>query len=138
SLGQFLERAEYSRELVEHHVMPMCAAIWSTTPQEIRDYPMRSFLRFFSSHGLLHMVQKPIWRTVVGGSRGYVDALLRDMGPGFKVAPAARQVHRDGGLASVEDVNGETSVFTGVVLAAHADESLALLADASADERRIL
>ncbi len=138
SLGQFLERAEYSRELVEHHVMPMCAAIWSTTPQEIRDYPMRSFLRFFSSHGLLHMVQKPSWRTVVGGSRAYVEALVRDMGPGFHQAPAARRVSRNGGLTSVEDVNGETSIFTDVVLAAHADESLALLADASAEERRIL
>lgn len=138
SLGQFLERAAYSRELVEHHVVPMCAAIWSTTPQEIRDYPMRSFLRFFSSHGLLHMVQKPVWRTVAGGSRRYIEALLADMGAGFCTRPAAVQIRRDGGLATVEDAMGEAHVYTDVVIASHADEGLRLLVDPSADERRIL
>src|SRR5690606_6975285 len=128
----------YSLELVVHYVMPMCAAIWWTTPLDIRDYPMHSFLRFFSSHGLLHMVQKPNWRTVVAGSRAYSEALLRDMRPGFTVAPGARQVHRDGGLVSVEDASGETQVFTDVVIAAHADDGLALLADPSADEKRLL
>jgi predicted NAD/FAD-binding protein len=104
----------------------------------MRDYPMRSFLRFFASHGLLHVVQKPIWRTVVGGSRAYVDALRADMGPGLAVRPGARKVTRSGGLVAVEDAIGATEMFTDVVIGAHADEALGLLADPSADEHRIL
>lgn len=138
SLGEFLDGAGYSRELVDHHVVPMCAAIWSTTPQEIRDYPMRSFLRFFSSHGLFHVVQKPIWRTVKRGSRAYVEALVRDMGHGLTVRPGAKRITRNGGLATVEDAAGGVEVYTDVVIGAHADEALGLLGDASHDERRIL
>lgn len=137
SLGEFLERGGYSRGLVDLHVLPMCAAIWSTTPQQIRDYPLRSFLRFFISHGLLQVAGRPRWRSVRGGSRAYVEALLRDMGPVSR-RPAARRVERRGGLALVADETGHTEAFTDIVIAAHADEALALLADPTADERAVL
>jgi predicted NAD/FAD-binding protein len=138
SLGEFLDRADYSRALIEEHVLPMCAAIWSTTPAQMRDYPMRSFLRFFSSHGLLQVANRPQWRTVKGGSRAYVDALIRDMGPDVTVRSAARRVIRNGGLSIVEDADGRGEVFTDVVIASHADEALQLLADPSPDERALL
>lgn len=138
SLGDFLDRWRYSSALVEDHVLPMCAAIWSTTPRQMREYPMRSFLRFFSSHGLLQLLNRPIWRTVTGGSREYVRAMRNDMGPGVELRPAARRVVRQGGLSIVEGGDGRGEFFTDVVIAAHADEALALLADPSADERRLL
>ncbi|WP_291391924.1 FAD-dependent oxidoreductase [Devosia sp.] len=138
SLGQFLERGGYSRALIEEHVLPMCAAIWSTTASQIRDYPMRAFLRFFSSHGLLQVVGRPQWRTVAGGSRAYVEALRQDMGGKVQVRRAARRIARTGGLVTVEDVGGELDTFTDVVIAAHADEAARLLADPSQVERDIL
>lgn len=138
SLGEFLDRARYSDALVDEHVIPMCAAIWSTTPREMRDYPMRSFLRFFSSHGLLQLANRPQWRTVSGGSRAYVQALVEAMGPNVDVRPAARRITRNGGLTIVEDRDGHGEVFTDVVIAAHADEALALLSEPTADERRLL
>ena len=116
----------------------MCAAIWSTTPQQMRDYPMRSFLRFFTSHGLLQLANRPEWRTVQGGSRAYVSALLDDMGHRISVRSAARRVVRQAGLSIVEDRDGRGEVYTDVVIAAHADEALALLAEPSAEERAIL
>jgi predicted NAD/FAD-binding protein len=105
----------------------------------MRDYPMRSFLRFFSSHGLLQVINRPQWRTVSGGSRSYVSAMRATMGEGFAVRPAARRVVRNaGGLVILEDATGHGDVFTDVVMACHADEALALLGDASADEREVL
>lgn len=138
SLGDFLARQGYSDALVEEHVLPMCAAIWSTTASQIRDYPMRSFLRFFSSHGLLQVVGRPQWRTVSGGSRAYVEALRREMGSAVAMRGAARHISRTGGLVTVEDMAGEIDTFTDVVIAAHADEAVRLLADPSEDERAIL
>jgi predicted NAD/FAD-binding protein len=138
SLGDFLTREQYSQTLIEDHVLPMCAAIWSTTPQQMRDYPMRSFLRFFSSHGLLQVMNRPQWRTVKGGSRAYVEALVDGMGPEFSIRPAARRITRNGGLSIVEDAGGQAEVFTDVVIAAHADEALGLLDDPSTEERRWL
>jgi len=138
SLGDFLIRGGYSEALVEEHVLPMCAAIWSTSASQIRDYPMRSFLRFFSSHGLLQVMGRPQWRTVAGGSRSYVEALCRQMGEHVQVRNAARRITRTGGLVTVEDKNGAVDTFTDVVIAAHADEAVRLLADPSEDERSIL
>ena len=138
SLGEFLDSARYSQTLVNEHILPMCAAIWSTTPQQMRDYPMRSFLRFFSSHGLLQVMNRPQWRTVAGGSRAYVSALVAAMDDKITVNLAARRVVRQGGLIIVEDTQGHGQVFTDVVIAAHADQALALLAEPSAAERAIL
>jgi predicted NAD/FAD-binding protein len=137
SLGEFLERERYSEALAEDHVLPMCAAIWSTTPAQMRAYPMRSFLRFFSSHGLLQLANRPQWRSVKGGSRAYVAAMRSDM-PAVSIRPAARRVVRNNGLAMVEDSSGSAEFFTDVVLASHADETLALLDDPSPRERALL
>ena len=138
SLAGFLDREGYSATLVDDHILPMCAAIWSTTPQQMRDYPMRSFLRFFMSHGLLQVMNRPLWRTVAGGSRSYVEALRADMGPATAFRPGARRITRQGGLSVVEDQAGGTEFFSDVVIAAHADEALGLLADPSPDEREVL
>jgi predicted NAD/FAD-binding protein len=138
SLGGFLDQHGYSRQLAEEHVLPMCAAIWSTTTRQMRDYPMRSFINFFSSHGLLSFPSPVRWRTVKGGSRAYVRAMVSDSDGRVVMRPAARRITRSGGLVVVDDISGATGVFTDVVIAAHADEALRLLGDASPDERRIL
>ena len=139
SLGEFLDRARYSDALVDEHVLPMCAAIWSTTPQQMRDYPMRSFLRFFSSHGLLQLAEPAAVADGAGRQpRLRVGAASTTWATGSRVRSAARRVVRQAGLSIVEDRDGRGEVFTDVVIAAHADEALALLAEPSADERAIL
>ncbi len=138
SLGEFLDRGGWSPALVEEHVLPMCAAIWSTTSEQMRYYPMRSFLRFFTSHGLLQVTNRPQWRTVLGGSRSYVEALMADIGTAMQRRPGATRVSRQAGLVIVEDAAGGREVFTDVVIGAHADQALGLLADASDDEQAVL
>lgn len=138
SLGHFLDRGGYSEALINEHVLPMCAAIWSTSSSQIRDYPMRSFLRFFSSHGLLQVFNRKQWRTVKGGSRSYVDALRLQMAGTVRIRRGAEHISRTGGLVTVRDADGQLDTFTDVVIAAHADEALGLLDDPSANERGVL
>lgn len=138
TLGEFLDRHGYSAHLVELHVLPMCAAIWSSSAAAIRGFPMQAFVRFFASHQLFTLGRRALWRTVEGGSRSYVNALLGDFGSVVRRAPGARSISRQGGLVTVEDSQGKRDVFTDVVMASHADQSLALLDDADALERQVL
>lgn len=138
TLGDFLARHGYSASLVDLHVLPMCAAIWSSSAEAMRGMPMQAFVRFFSSHQLFKIGGRALWRTVEGGSRSYVEALVKDFASPVRQAPAARAISRQGGLVTVEDVGGGRDVFTDVVMASHADQTLALLADADALERAVL
>jgi predicted NAD/FAD-binding protein len=138
TLGEFLTRHRYSQALIDNHVLPMCAAIWSSSADQIRSFPMRAFVRFFASHNLFALGRRISWRTVEGGSRAYVTALTRGFADRLRVATGARRVGREGGLIIVEDSAGRREVFTDVVLATHADISLGLLADADPLEARLL
>lgn len=138
TLGQFLTKHGYSAPLVDLHILPMCAAIWSSSAEAIRGFPMRAFVRFFSSHQLFKIGGRALWRTVKGGSRSYVEALVKDFASPVAHAPAAKAIHRHGGQVSVMDVNGERQTFDDVVIASHADQTLALLDDADGLERDVL
>ncbi len=137
TLGEYLDREGYSASFAEDHILPMSAAIWSTTPDEIRAYPFAAFLRFYASHGLLDLRARPQWRTVSGGSQEYVRriiASLRDV----RSAAGVRRVERSPAGVLVEDAKGNVERFSDVVVATHADEALALLSDADTEEKRIL
>jgi uncharacterized protein len=73
TLGQFLKVEGYSDYFLDRHLLPMAGAIWSAAAGDMRDYPARAFLRFFENHGLLQLTNRPLWRTVKGGSREYVS-----------------------------------------------------------------
>lgn len=138
SIGEFLDRFGYSRVFIEDHILPVSAAIWSTPSRGMLDFPARTFIEFFANHSLLQVTNRPVWRTVVGGSREYVSRIL---------AKAAFETRRSVDIASVvrhvEGVevffaDGTRQRFDQVVFACHADEALALLGDASAVERNVL
>lgn len=138
TLGAYLKENKYSDALIEDHILPMCAAIWSTTADEITHYPLAAFVRFFSSHGLFDISGNHQWRTVDGGSRVYVERLLAAFDHEITLKCGVRQVARRPEGVTVVDERGETRSFDEVVIAAHADEALAMLADADQDEHRLL
>lgn len=138
TLDEFLRRHDYSGALVDHHILPMCAAIWSSSTTQIRSLPMQAFVRFFASHQLFSLGRRVNWRTVKGGSRSYVKALVDAADLDIRRANGARRIFRENGLVVVEESGGKREVFTDVVLATHADTSLALLADADLSETRLL
>jgi predicted NAD/FAD-binding protein len=138
SLGAFVARQGYSDAFVADHLLPMGAAIWSCTSGMMLDFPVRSYMRFLENHKLLNFVDRPKWRTVTGGSREYVRRIVAALGPNIHKSTHITGLRRaQGGV--VLSIAGQGDVwFDKVILAAHADQSLALITDASALEREIL
>jgi predicted NAD/FAD-binding protein len=137
-LGELLEREGYGGSFVEWYLVPMAAAIWSAPPGKIMDFPAQAFLQFCENHGLLHITGKPTWRTVVHGSRSYVERLADGISGDITVGLAATRVSRPADGPLVELGDGSTRRYDALVLACHSDEALALLADPSAEEQAIL
>ncbi|MBT5498718.1 MAG: NAD(P)-binding protein [Alphaproteobacteria bacterium] len=137
SLGAYLAQANFSKSFIDDHLLPIGAAIWSTTAAEMKAYPAKAFIRFFESHGLLTLSGRPQWRTVDGGSREYVRRLTAPYRDRI-IFGGARSVRRTVNEALVEDTAGNVTAFDHVVLATHADEALALLADSDDRERGLL
>ena len=137
TLGAWLERSGFGRAFIEDHLLPMAAAIWSCPTAVMLDFPLISFLRFFHNHGLLSYDARPAWRTVDGGSREYVQRLIRPFADRIRTETPVRAIRRSGAGAIVTTDAG-SEAFDQVVIATHGDQALRLLADAGADERRIL
>jgi len=135
-VGRFLARENYSKSFCDWYLLPMVGAIWSCSTQQMKAFPVGALIRFCHNHGLLQATGRPQWRTVTGGSREYVKkmrAALRDARSG---APVLGVKRRPDGVA-VESARG-VEAFDRVVLACHSDESLALLDDATEQERAVL
>jgi uncharacterized protein len=138
TLGQFLAAEGYGAAFIHSHILPMAGAIWSATPAEIADYPLRAFIRFFANHGLFVLGQRPDWRTVKGGSRQYVSRLVDDSKFSVRLGAAIAGITRSAFHVDVRTVAGDTETFDHVVIATHADQALRLLRDPTPDERTLL
>ncbi|MDR7051210.1 putative NAD/FAD-binding protein [Duganella sp. 3397] len=136
TLGALLRQHGYGERFREAYMLPMAAAIWSSSPRDILDFPAATFLRFCLNHGLLQVNDRPQWRTVAGGSRNYVAKMAATL-PERRVASAVAGVRRENGQLVVSSSAGD-EVFDAVVFATHAPTTLELLLDADADERAIL
>jgi uncharacterized protein len=138
SLGDYLTTRGYGEAFRNDHLLPQAAAIWSASMSDIHEYPACAFVRFFENHGLLKLKGRPQWRTVDGGSRAYVDKLTAPYAADARFSCGAVSIRRDGAGVWVHDSKGEAQRFDHVVIATHANEALAMLEDAGADERRLL
>lgn len=138
TLGDYLARNGYGERFECDHLLPMGAAIWSSNVKGMRDFPAETFVRFFDSHGLLQLRDRPAWRTVAGGSRNYVSRLSESFDKNIRRGNPVRAVQRVGGRVTIEDMSGAVRIYDHVVLATHADEALQLLRDPSDHENELL
>jgi len=137
TLEEFLQRGHYSSAFVDWYLVPMGAAIWSADPEEFLRFPAAAFIRFFDNHGLLGVRDRPQWRTVVGGSVQYVNAITSSLGDGLRLATPVRAITRLDDGVSVRTDDG-VEFFDHVVVATHSDQALALLDDPTDAERDVL
>lgn len=141
TLGEFITQAKLSAVFTERFLLPMGAAIWSCPLTTIRVYPAASFLRFFANHGLLDYAGQPQWYTVTGGSKRYVDAVLKSLGEmGGQIRLSQRNLRiarEEHGRVCVSNNEGQGR-FDHVIIAAHADEALAMIESPTRHEREIL
>jgi len=133
--------AEYtrdvSRDVRERFVVPLAASLWSLAPALCGAFPAVTYLRFLDQHGMLSPVRPLRWYTVDGGSRRYVDALvarLRAIGRfELRLGAGVTRIDRAGDGVVIDNAH-----YDRVIVATHADTALRLLAEPSADERRLL
>lgn len=123
TLGEFLEANRYPMSLRLRYVAAMAGPIWSTSTRGVMAFPFPAFARFFDSHGLLNVYERPQWQTVAGGSRSYLERWLARFKGGLRTDARVQSLRRDAGGATVATVHGEER-FDAVVCAAHADQAL--------------
>ena len=137
NLDEYLRRGGYSDGFISNHLLPMGAAIWSTSAGDMRNYPVRALVRFFASHGLLQFSNRPQWRTVAGGSREYVERLTAPYRDNI-LLQGVQAIQRFPQHVEIKDTLGKCASFDHVVIASHADEAFRLLDDPSEQELKLL
>ena len=138
TLGEFLAIGGYSRYFTEHFVLPVVACVWSAGEAVSAAYPARYLFTFLDHHGLLSVGGSPRWRTVVGGSARYVERVAKGLGAVAVSTPVRAVVRRGDGGVEIRDDADTVHRADRVVIATHADEALALLAQPTPDERAVL
>jgi uncharacterized protein len=138
SLDEYLADRGFGATFANHFLVPLTAAVWSTAPDTVGSFPIDYLLRFLDHHGLIGYRRALQWRTITGGSRRYVEAIARRLGPGaISAGTPIRSVLRDPSGVTIETDAGSER-FDAVVMATHADVTLRLLRDADLAERRAL
>jgi predicted NAD/FAD-binding protein len=139
-IGDFLEHHRFSNEFRDWYFLPMIGCIWSCPVDQMLRFPVATMIRFCHNHGLIQVANRPQWFTVRGGARTYVRKMLESV-PDARLNAPVRSVRRlvgDDGASVLVATDAGTERFDEVVMACHSDQSLALLADASAAETAVL
>ncbi|MFE9428688.1 NAD(P)/FAD-dependent oxidoreductase [Kitasatospora sp. NPDC006697] len=137
SLREFLAAEGFGPYFVHHFMTPVVAAVWSCAPDLAGDYPARHLFAFLDNHGMLAVTGSPTWRTVIGGSRGYVERIAERLTAVHRATPV-RAVHRHPDGVTLRTDDGRRTEADAVVIATHADQALRLLADPTDAERAVL
>jgi predicted NAD/FAD-binding protein len=138
TLAEYLRRGGYSRYFIDHYIIPMGAAIWSSRPADMLSFPARFFVEFFANHGFLSVDDRPTWRVIRGGSREYVKRLTARYDSRIQRNTPVASIQRQPNRVMVRLKNGTVEHFDQVFIACHSDQALKLLSDPSHEEREIL
>lgn len=137
SLGEYCRHKKFSPRLLSDYLAPMGAAIWSTPARDMLDFPAENFVAFFRNHCLLQH-NRPVWRTVAGGSRNYVEKLTAAFADRIRLGCAVTSIERKARGVVVNDSHGGSEIYDHVVIATHSDQALNMLSDADERERSVL
>jgi len=138
TLGDYLRQRGYSRYFMEKFIIPMGAAVWSAAPDRFQEFPAAAFVRFFTNHGMLKILNQPQWCVIKGGAQRYVEPLVRLFRDRIRLRTPVASVRRHPDRVVVTTRSGAADAFDQVVIAAHSDQALAMLADPTEAEREIL
>ena len=138
SLRAFLDDEGFSHWFVDRLLVPQAAAVWSADPAQMWSFPARFLVQFFAHHGMLSLTGRPQWSTIAGGSARYVEALTAPFADRIRVRTPVVAVSRHPTHVDVVPEGGPAEEFDEVVVAAHADQALALLTDPSPAEADVL
>lgn len=137
TMRQFADLHRLGQDFLDFYLVPMSSAVWSTDPHTVLDFPVRALLRFFHNHGFLGVSTHHPWFTVDGGAKTYVEKILAATGTP-RVSSGVVRVAEKADAVEVTTATGEVLAFDRVILASHADQSLALLENPDAQQKRLL
>ena len=137
TLGDYLQRNQYSRAFIDDHILPMACALWSGPPHILQQFPARYLVAFMDNHQMLRLDERPQWRTIDGGSDTYIHAFLKKFRGKVRLNSPVQSVGRNESGATVTTSN-DTLPYDRLILACHGDQALALLADPSPEESAVL
>jgi predicted NAD/FAD-binding protein len=138
SLRDWLAEHGFSSSFVERLVVPQVAAVWSANPEQLWTFPAMFLARFFENHGMLTLRGRPRWRTISGGSATYVAEMARGFRERIQFSSPVEEIRRSNDGVEVTVRGRDAEHFDQVIMATHADQALAILADASTSEHEIL
>lgn len=136
SLNSFLDRYGFSEYFAENYILPMVAAIWSSSLEDAKKFPLGLFLRFFKHHGLLNIINRPQWHVIKGGSRSYIPKLTEGVQNIHLNTPVKSIVRTNKGV--VVNYKDTHETFDDVIIACHSADALTLLADSTDMEIKVL
>jgi len=137
TLQEFLTAGRFTKYFANHFMLPLVAAVWSCGFDGARGYPARYLFAFLDNHGMLSVTGSPQWRTVVGGSRTYVERAAKNLSA-INTGTPIRSVTRHADRVEIRDDSDQLHHADRVVFAGHPDQTLGLLTDPTADESRLL
>ncbi|KGJ98330.1 NAD(P)/FAD-dependent oxidoreductase [Pseudoalteromonas sp. ND6B] len=138
SLGQLLQQHRFNDFFKYYYILPMGAAIWSTSIKEMENVGVEFFVKFFFNHGLLDITNRPQWYVIPGGSREYIKPLIAGFADKIQLNTDIKSVTRDEQGATITFADGQQALFDKVIFACHSDQALALLGDACEQENKVL
>ena len=138
TLGEFLDANGFNEYFSNHYILPMGAAIWSSSLEQMQGFQFKFFVQFFNNHGLLNISDRPQWYVIPNGSRSYITPLIKQFADNIELNSDISKVTRHNEKVQLHFNNGDVREFDEVVFACHSDQALALLGDANDDEQTIL
>lgn len=139
TVGSFLTRHRFSDAFRRWYFMPMGSAVWSCPREAFEDFPIRFVAEFYHNHGMLNAYKRPLWQVIRGGSRTYVQAMLKHFRGEVRTNTEITSVQRTSTGVEIVPKRGSPETFDHVILACHADQALKMLGEnAEATEQEIL
>ena len=138
TLGEYLVKEKYSQAFTQRYLIPMGSAIWSSSTDDMYQFPLVFFAQFFKNHGLLNIKNRPQWRVIEGGSSQYIKPLSKPFAEHIVLNANIKKVTREAGQGIIEFTDKNSQCFDQIIFACHSDEALALLGDPSKKEFDIL
>ncbi len=137
TIGDFLANRKYSDLFKDNYLLPMISAIWSMGLESCKDFPLQFFVRFFDNHGLLNIVNRPQWRSIIGGSSSYIEPLTAPFKDKIRVSTPVIRVERDDDAVQIVTASN-TESFDQVIFACHGNQALSLLSSPTTGEETVL
>ncbi len=137
TIGDFLQNQNYASLFRDNYLLPMISAIWSMGLESCKDFPLQFFVRFFDNHGLLNIVNRPQWYSIIGGSSSYIEPLTAPFKNSIQCSTPVISVERNDASVQVVTASGSQS-FDQVIFACHGNQALSLLDSPTSSEETIL